>query len=209
MEELELEEYANKVAEKMGSKDLCVKVNLNSKLKSDGKLYIKPHSVSRIILSEIEELLDKSLEDNVYFAIGKELESKTERFLEKYKKWWKYLPPEIEIEINQNRKSIEEQKYIINHQLGHYYTFINHSKISRILEVLNMPEKLLRRAAYPLPEVVTGATAFLTAFTSAASATGHLSPFLPLVFSSLTFYFSGSYFTRELLADYYGRKYKV
>jgi len=41
MEELELEEYANKVAEKMGSKDLCVKVNLNSKLKSDGKLFCK------------------------------------------------------------------------------------------------------------------------------------------------------------------------
>jgi len=205
MEELELEEYANKVAERMSSKDLHVKVKLNSKLKSDGKLSIKPHSISRVILSEIEELLNKSLEDNVYFAIGKELESRTESFLEKYKKWWKYLPPEIEIEINQNIKSVEEQKYIINHELGHYYTFINHPKISRILEVLSIPKKL-RRVAHPLPEVVTGATAFLTSFTSAASATGHLSPLLPLAFSSLTFYFSAPYLIGELLAHYYGKK---
>jgi predicted SprT family Zn-dependent metalloprotease len=209
MEELELEEYANKVAEKMGFKDLCVKVKPNSKLKSDGRLYIKPNSVRRMILREIKELLNKSLEDNVYFAIGKELESKTESFLEKNKKWWKYLPPEIKIEINQNIKNVKTQKDIIDHELGHYYTFINHSKINRILEVLSTPERLLRMIAYPLPEVVTGVTAVLAALTSEASATGRLSPFLPLVFSSIALYFSSSYLARELLANYYGRKYKV
>jgi hypothetical protein len=205
----ELEEYAKKVAENMGFKDLCVKVKLNPNLKSDGKLSLKLHSGIGIILSEIEELLNKSLEDRVYFATVEELGSKIEDFSEKYKKLWKYLPHEIEIEINQNRKSVEEQKDIINHELGHYYILKKHSKISRILKILNTPEKLLRRVAYPLPEIVSGGMAFLTSFTSVAYVTGHLSPLLPLVFSSLTFYFSGSYVTEEILADYYGKKYRI